>query len=298
MTAIILPNLPMAQYVGDDVGSPVATLSSSLAHVLLTRSALHAWNSHPRLNPAWGETSASRFDLGSAVHAILLEGKVDALAVGDYADWRTKNAQAFRAEARAAGKIPVLVEQATTITSMVARAQDKLLHCPDLAGIDLSTLEPEQTIVFDVDGVMCRCRPDWIAPDLSLVVSYKTVGGNADPLSFTRTAAGLGYDTQSAFEMAAIKALTGREPHYVWLAGEVEEPFAVSLLGLSPMFRDFAARKFERALLLWRHCMETGQWPAYPDRIAYLDPPAWALTQWGEQHEGLAPSGVGSVDDL
>ena len=40
-----------AEYHADPAPEP--SLSRSLAHTLLTRSPRHAWQAHPRLNPAW-----------------------------------------------------------------------------------------------------------------------------------------------------------------------------------------------------------------------------------------------------
>ena len=65
-----------------DVGSPVPSLSSSIANVLISRSPLHAWMAHPRLNPDWRpEPWNKRLDFGTFAHKLLLEGNEDAIAV-------------------------------------------------------------------------------------------------------------------------------------------------------------------------------------------------------------------------
>lgn len=224
----------------------------------------------------------ARFDLGSAAHAVLLEGRRDLLAVVDAKDFRTAKARAERDAARAEGKIPVLAEQREAIEHMVVVAMAKLAACPDLAGIPADSLVAERTILWQDGDTWLRCRPDWMAPDHSLIVSYKTTG-NAEPDAFTRQILGLGYDVQAAFELAGVKAATGQDARYVWLVQEVDEPYACSLIGLSPDLADLAESKYRVAVERWQHCLATNTWPAYPERICYIDAPAYARAAWTER---------------
>src|SRR6266571_488600 len=68
--------LTAEQYHADP--APTASLSSSVASILLDQSPLHAWLAHPRLNHSYvREDANSRFDLGSAAHMMLLERRED-----------------------------------------------------------------------------------------------------------------------------------------------------------------------------------------------------------------------------
>ena len=93
--------LSMESYQRDPCPSP--SLSSHIAHRLITQSPLHAWYAHPRLNPRYVEEDSTAFDLGSCAHALLLEGE-DSIAVIEADDWRTKVAKEARAKARS--KLP------------------------------------------------------------------------------------------------------------------------------------------------------------------------------------------------
>lgn len=274
---MIRADVPLGDYVADRVGEG-PSLSSSLAHVLLSRSPAHCRHLHPRLNPSWQPDDDRDFDLGTAAHAVLLEGRE--LFVIDYPDFRTKHAQALRDEAKAAGKLPVLTHQASDIASMVTIATTKFALCPDLEGYNVADLLPERTITWEQDGVALRCRPDWMSQDFKLVISYKTCRTSAEPNAFLRTILGSGYDLQAAFELAGVKAATGVDAHYVWLVSEVTEPFACSLLGMSPAWLALARAKFRAAVHVWRECLTTDRWPAYPERICYVEPPGWAEAQW------------------
>jgi hypothetical protein len=277
----VQPNLAMTDYVADNVGAPGPTLSSSLAHHLLTRSPLHAWYRHPKLNPAWQEESSAAFDLGSAVHAVLLEGRSDLLAIIDVPDWRTSAAKTARDEARAAGKIPLLPGDGETVERMVA-ASSMALGSPDLAG--LGALEAERTYVWEEDGHWYRCRPDWATADCTIVLSYKTTSLNAEPSAYTKTILNFGYDMQAAFERRGIEAATGVKPkHYIWIVQETAAPYATSLVGLAPDFAAYGHDRMCEAMDLWGSCIDRDYWPGYPNRICYVSPPAWARAELDER---------------
>ena len=111
-------SLPPEVYHGDPCAEP--SLSSSVAKLLLGRSPLHAWHSHPRLNPDYRPRPESKImDLGSVAHQVILEQSWDGIAICDENDWRKKDAQAFRAAARADGQTPILRKQQGQIEGMV-----------------------------------------------------------------------------------------------------------------------------------------------------------------------------------
>src|SRR5262245_4467859 len=275
----VLPTLPMAKYIVDDVDAPVPTLNSSLAHLLLTRSAAHVYHQHPKLNPVWAQDDHARFDLGTAAHAVILEHREDLLGVVEADDWRKNEAKAAREIFRQAGKIPVLAAQAADVRAMNASVKQALTASPDLVG--LGELVPEQTLVWDQKpSVWLRCRPDWLTADRRGILSLKTTW-NGEPDTYLRTSLlSNGNDMQMAFEMVAVMQLTGSYPHYVWVTVETEPPYAVSLLGPSPDLIDYAMHRFRAAVEQWEHCLTVGVWPSYPSRICYLEPPAWARLQW------------------
>lgn len=276
--------IPMEDYVRDNVGAPVPTLSSGLAHRLLTRSPLHAWWGHPKLNPGWQEAKAEAFDIGTAAHDLIIEGHTDRIVVVDAGDWRTKDAREQRDAARAEGKLPLLARQYEEVKAMLEPAK-AAFESDDLMA--LGKLDPEETFVWadPNTGAWLRCRPDWVTTDRKIIVSYKTTQ-NAEPGAFTRQMLGLGYEMQAMFEIAGVDAIC-EVPNraYVWLVQETAPPHACSLIGLSPAMLDYAAARFDAAVHLWAQCRELNQWPGYPPRVCYPDPPAWALAQQMEMEE-------------
>ena len=71
------------------------------------------------------EDADSRFDLGTAVHAVLLEGRADLIVSVDAADWRTNAAKAQREDARKEGKLALLAHHADRVLEMAAIATRK-----------------------------------------------------------------------------------------------------------------------------------------------------------------------------
>jgi hypothetical protein len=266
-------------YVRDPAPQP--SLSASLAHILTSQSPLHAKLAHPRLNPAWQPHDASRFDIGTVAHQVLLEGHWSNVVSVDAEDWRTKSAKETRDSARAQGKIAILARQRADVENMVAVARDAIGRSDVLASV-FANGTPEQTLVWQEGGIWLRCRPDWMGD--GVIVDYKTTAGSAEPTGWTRS--GLlanGYDLQAAINLRGVKALTGKEPTFVFLVQECEAPYAVSLVGMEPAFLAFAERKLDAAFHAWQRCLTTGEWPGYPSQVCYMELPAYAEMQWAEK---------------
>ena len=116
-------DLTAAEYHADPCVAP--SLSSGVAWELLTRSPLHAWAKHPRLNPDFEPDHSAKFDLGTAAHTLIL-GKGDQIHVIDAPDYRTKEAQGQRATAILDGKTPLLTWQYERAVVMRDRVIEQL----------------------------------------------------------------------------------------------------------------------------------------------------------------------------
>ena len=278
-------------YVRDPCPQP--SLSSGIAHTLLTRSPLHAWTDHPKLNPQWRQSENSKFDIGSAAHAVLLEGAKDRIAVIAADDRRTKAAKEQRDLARMQGKIPLLSKEASAVWAMVKAAQ---VYCATSEIGDIfATGKPEQTIIWQADSdAWCRCRPDWIAAN-GAVLSYKTTA-NAEPEQWINyVALRSGYQIQAAFELLGLWEI---EPDlsrpYYWLVQEIKPPYACMLAGMTPALRDHATEQVDHAIEIWRKCIGKNEWPAYGPRVHYAEPNNWQVAQWQERMslEAMEAEGV------
>lgn len=281
--------MTMEDYLADPC--PVPALSSSIVQTLLTHSPRHAWFKHPRLNPNFQQEERSDFDIGTCAHALLLEKTDDKLEVIDPRDhigprggvpkgWTNDSIRAARDEARAARKIPLLVDQAAAVREMVGVAE-KYIAGSELAGI-FKDGEAERTMIWQEGPTWFKARPDWLTSDQSILLHYKTTATNAEPDRFGNRMLGLmGYDVALMFYERGLYQMPIKgerpAPRSVILAQETEPPYECSLVGLDPERADLASRKVELAVSLWARCMKSGNWPAYPKRVCYIGVKPWEV---------------------
>lgn len=257
---------------------PVPSLSSSIAKILISQSPRHAWEAHPRLNPSYKPVEDSRFDIGSIAHMMLLENRSDAITIVQADDWRTKAAKEARDEARANNRIPVLARHFDKVSEMVAVAQT-YIATTELAGI-FSNGHAEVSMRWQEGATWCRSRLDFISEVLNVVLDYKTTE-NAESEAFIRQIGRMNYDLQAEFYIRGANAQEKgyREPVFIFLAQEINAPYSCSLVSLANSYRAVGQAKVQRALALWKDCMSTNKWPAYPTHIAYAEPRPWELLQ-------------------
>lgn len=261
--------------------APAPSLTASVANILINQTPAHAYAAHPRLNVHFTREEDDRFSLGTVMHQLLLEG-IDAAHVVHADSWRTAAAKEARDEARAHGLVPLLAHQHEEAKRAVEAAQAQIAKLPVQPAV-FSDGKPEQTIMWEEDGVWLRARLDWRRDDDRVIDDLKTCGQSAEPRKWQRTLLGIGADVQARFYVRGIKALTGREPDFRFVVVETHPPFAVSVVSLAPSLVALADEKVEYAIRVWRRCIESGEWPAYSGRVAYVEAPAWAENDWYER---------------
>lgn len=271
-----------AAYHRDEVSDSPA-LSASIAKLLITRSPAHARHAHPKLNPNYRERKTEeKYEMGTAVHAMLLEGR-NAVLVVDAADWRTNDAKALRDHARETGLVPLLKDQWEEVQpmfeSIVAQlATHKARPTPFTAG------KPEQTLVWEEDGVTLKARIDWLHDDRSAIDDFKSTKASAEEKAWTRTMLGFGGDVQASFYLRACRAY-GWDPVYRWVVVELEPPFALNVFTPDAAMLAIADDKVDTAIRRWRECLRTGVWPAYSGEVRRLEPLPWSEASWLEQRD-------------
>ena len=274
-------NIPAVEYHTDPC--PTASLSCSIAKVLLAHSPRHAWMAHPRLNPNFQCKEKEQWDIGTAAHAALLEGKDVCVPIDEFKDWRKDAAKALRDSIRAEGKTPLLRRDYDTVQAMVGAATLAIANCPDLSGVTLADGKPEQTLIWQDNEVWCRSRIDWISNERDIIIDYKTTAASASPASWGRTMAGMGGEIQPVFYSRGNAATGGpATAKFVFLVQETDPPHVCSFIGLSPEYMNFAGVKVDDAIRIWGNCLRSGKWPGYTNRIAWIEPTPWATAQHEE----------------
>lgn len=283
MSARIL-NVTEAAYHADPCASP--SLSSSIAHTLVTQSPRHAWLEHPRLGGSKESINkrTKTMDEGQILHKLLLgAGAQFEMVVAD--DWRTNAAKESRAAIEEGGKIAILAKN----FEKLKKAADRIYQNAANQGFPFGG-QSEVAIEF-VDyadqvmrerQVLCRCRIDQIAPDHVLYDVKKVESAN--PKDIARKIVEYGYDIQvtayrRAYEQLVPEAL-GRTD-FVFLFCEADPPYEVVPARLDGYHTEIGNRRWNRALALWEKLLTEGSypWPGYADGAITLMPPQYIINQ-------------------
>jgi hypothetical protein len=278
----------MSDYHADPAPQP--SLSSSLAHVLLTESPRHAWAKHPRLNPAYKRVEDEKFDIGNAVHALLLQG-FELADVGEWDEWRTNAAKEWVAETRAAGKIPLRAKDGRRVLAVVASVREELAAIaadPPL----LQEGVPESVHVWEEEGIWLRSKLDWLRSDVLAIDDLKTTSRSADPLMYAQRLYKTGGDVQAAFYRRAVRQAFGVDAPFRWIVVETNPPYAVSAITPAADVLALGEAKVDYAVVYWRELLEeygtAGPWPAYPREVVRANLPPLEETRWLERKEAIS----------
>ena len=287
MTTINEPGvfeIPAAAYHADPCPEP--SLSASIAKIICQQTPLHAWFAHPHLNPNFQREEEEKFDLGTAAHALLLEGQAG-VDVIDAPDWRTKAAREARDAARAAGKLPLLAARWTDVQGMVKAAREQLAQHKEAADM-FTGGKVEQTLIWqqdcgEEDSIYCRARLDSLREDYLAIDDYKTTGASANPEAWTRGLFNSGFDIQAAFYLRGVRAIFGTQATFRFAVQENYPPYALSVISLAPDALVIAEKKVLYAIEQWGKCVHENHWPGYPNRICYAGLPPWEEAAWLEK---------------
>lgn len=269
--------MTLDEYLADPCPEP--SLHATVIHTLSEQAPLHGWARHPRLNPAYVREISSAFDLGTAFHAMLLEG-ADVFDVVDAPDWKKKAAQQQRAAIRKAGKTPLLIGQRAQLGRMQAAVLRALGDYPG-SPAPFTRGEPERTVIWrEPNGVWCRTRPDWLTGDGRHVWDLKTTSGSAHPFEWTRALFTHGVDIQAAMAQRGVRAVLGVTPAVRFVVVETEPPHGVSILSLDAEAEEYARAKVSDAIETWGTCLASGKWPGYTLRTIAAEVPPWLKVKW------------------
>lgn len=263
-------NIPEAIYHADPAPEPSA--SASILKKLHRQSPEHAWQNHPRLNPAF-EPSASTDakDAGTILHSMIL-GTPAPYRVFDFDSWRGKNAD-IRDETRAAGYIPILTRKLEPIAEAGAAARRRIRRdFPDLdAALDDPETLKEATLICRINGIMCRCRVDILPPArYGFIADLKFTGLDAPPAEYERTVK-RDYRIQSDLYARAVKELRGDLPEFRFYASEEEPPHGMAHYMFGPGAKQRNRDITDAALAKWAACLAASEWPGYPTMLHTIE---------------------------
>jgi hypothetical protein len=259
-------------------------LSSTGARKILDSPARFRWDmDHP-------QQAKDEFDLGTAVHAMVLGVGAETVGIPDEllsanGSLSTKAAKEWVAEQRAAGRTPLKAAVQRTVDDM---AEAVLGH--PTARLLFEQAGTSEASVFATDpetGVDVRARFDFL-PDLDsrnpIAVDLKTTGKSASPDGFSKSVANFGYDVQEGHYDDTLLWAADVQLPFVFVVVETAAPHLVGIHQLDVVWRDMGKTKARRARDIFAACTAADDWPGYPAAVDLISPPQWAIYQFEEQN--------------
>lgn len=267
------PNLTPEDYFAEPCPAPALT-NSGIKMLLASCPAKFA-HFHPAIGGNADTNRTEALDTGSLVHRLALD-KGDDYAISPHDEFRTKDAKAWRDEARAAGQIVVKRKDFEEAEAMAAIIRDAI--AAETRGHDYQTevVIAWRTVVCGFP-IWCRAMLDVWCPALDLAIDVKTCMDASDKA--INRAFSNGYAHQAAFYSDGIEALhdSVTRPRFRFLFVEKDDPHLARSAEPSQGFKDGARIAIDRGAELFARCMKTGEWPGYQPYTA--QPPAWWLSE-------------------
>ena len=124
-------------------------------------------------------------------------------------------------------------------------------------------------------GLECKCRPDWLTDDGSLIIDLKTTE-DASPKGFEKSIANWRYHVQAAWYLNGIEQATGKRPdQFIFICVEKKAPFAVAVYAADAEMIQIGGEAAARDLDVLATCKAAGAWPGYSDQIETINLPGW-----------------------
>jgi PDDEXK-like uncharacterized protein DUF3799 len=275
-------DLTPEEYLNDASWFKTPSLNASTAHLLVSESPLHAFAQHPRLGGVLKRSNGTKpMNAGAVIHKLML-GKGRDIAVIDARDFRTDAAKEARDAAIAADKIPILRHD---FDHKAAAAGLLLERCRAEHGI---TFHGESELIIEwidecADGpVRCRSMLDHAFVEDGIILEVKS-GASVNPRDIDRHFIEYGYDLAYT---AYTRALARLRPEFEgridmrFIFVELEPPYSIVVRPPGGAAREIGALRWERAVQLWRRCLDSGEWPGYPNGVGMqIEPPTYVVTQ-------------------
>lgn len=216
--------------------------------------------------------------LGTAVHCCALENDrfKREYVTGPDVSGATKEYKAFKREAEAKGLTVFNVRDMRWCQAIADRVRKHPLIRSVLK--DPHWIEP--SLIWDIDGYVCKCRPDLVSLKHRIIIDLKTTK-DGSPVGFAREIARYHYHTQAAWYMDGMERITGEDWDEFWfVAAEKKRPFLATVYRLyrGSKAYELGREEYLKCFDIYSDCMKSGKWPGYGDEAMPVELPEWATT--------------------
>lgn len=269
------------------------SVSSSGLRTILKESPAHYWAESP-YNTQRTEDEEDRkkknadkvaFILGRAAHHLLLgEGNFKKHFVqrpSRYADWKTLESKAWRAEMQEIGKTVLISSQLDQIRGMMmALVKSPLINPPRGSGLLTGHIEHSFFWKHQATGLWLKARPDAVPIDWQSFADLKTCRA-IDLRSITKSIYDYRYDVQAALIRKLAREIGGvdiGEFYFVFVT--TKPPYLVQTVTVDPRRMDEADRDIEVALRVFARSWVNKEWLG--PNGTQLDLHTVTFTEWQE----------------
>lgn len=159
------------------------------------------------------------------------------------------------------------------------RQSDSVRKLPEAkALLDHGEAEVSAYWIDPDSGVLCRCRPDWVAPinEGGVILADVKTCSDASPQEFARQIARKTYHIQAAYYTDGYGAAARVLVHaFVFFAVEDQYPYASCAIALDPEGEALGRATYRALLQTYARCQETRSWPGYSDAIELVSLPSY-----------------------
>ena len=145
--------------------------------------------------------------------------------------------------------------------------------------------------IHEETGQLCKMRIDFYAPDVGVLVDYKTTNDLEKQFGVTwdffdgplvtlesKALYNYGYHRQGAMYLMGMRALGLNLKDFVVLAQEKDAPFQVVAMRIKGDALEAGKSELDRLISLYAECEREDTWPTFPDgKIIDVTLPEWAF---------------------
>lgn len=223
----------------------------------------------------YSKQTRAAFDLGTAIHSVVLEQDLSNILVGPEVSTKAVKAWKDFVKDNPGREILTVQEFERVKIAFEAVANHRIAE----QIISSSEIENSYFAKDPETGLMLKCRPDGINEFKQYMFDYKSTV-SASTFDFTKAIGRFSYHLQAAHYIETYELATGNKiNNFYFIAQEKSAPFAVNVIELSR--RDIDAAKVIRRDLLNRISVaeKTKEYPAYSQEIQTVELPDWVYTQ-------------------
>lgn len=212
------------------------------------------------------------FDLGTAVHAMLLEPEKDLVLRGPETR-RGKEWAQFKEDAQNLNKLPLTSVDFDHASDMAEACLSNSMAANLLTNKELIA-EASFFVQCPETKIGLKTRPDGFLASAGIVIDVKTCQ-DASPNGFEKAIRAFRYDLQQSFYRYCLDLENIKTTNFIFIAIEKEKPHAVACYELSDKYEKFARQEMMHTLMKIKRAQENNDYGTGWSDLETISLPPW-----------------------